>query len=104
VLKQDRSAGLVPQGAPVTLTVATAATTATIPTDLVGKSEEDATARLQALGFVVVSQGATSNQYDEGNVMAVSPSGGTSAALGSTVTLTVSEGRPSGSSTSGSGG
>ncbi|HEY0188095.1 MAG TPA: Stk1 family PASTA domain-containing Ser/Thr kinase [Cellulomonas sp.] len=104
VISQDRSAGLVSQGITITLTVATARTTATIPSDIVGKSEEDATAQLQALGFTVVSQGSTSNTTEEGYVMSVSPSAGSTATIGSTVTLTVSEGSgASGGSTTGSG-
>jgi serine/threonine-protein kinase len=98
VIRQDRSAGLVPQGTVVKLTVGVAATSAQIPSNIVGMSEEDATNALKALGFTDIRVvGSTSASVAEGNVMSSSPAPGTTASLTSTVTLTVSEGPPAGS-------
>jgi beta-lactam-binding protein with PASTA domain/tRNA A-37 threonylcarbamoyl transferase component Bud32 len=92
VIRQDRS-GLLPQRTPITLTIATAPTTVTIPTDIVGKSEADATAQLQALGLTVdsISSDEPSNQ-PVGTVLTSSPAPGQTARLNSTVTLTLSSG------------
>lgn len=92
VIRQDRS-GLLQQRTPVTLTIATAPTTVTIPSDIVGKSEADATAQLQALGLTVdsISSDEPSNQ-PAGTVLTSSPAPGQTARLNSTVTLTLSSG------------
>ncbi|WP_346774668.1 Stk1 family PASTA domain-containing Ser/Thr kinase [Cellulomonas sp. IC4_254] len=93
VIRQDRSPGVVPQGTQVTLTVAKAPTTVTIPNDIVGKSEADATAQLQGLGLVVdaVSSDDPSSQ-PAGTVISSDPRVGQTVPIGSTVTLTLSSG------------
>lgn len=93
VIRQDRAPGLVPQGTVVNLTIATAPTTVTIPNDIVGKTEADATAQLQGLGLTVdaVSSDDPSSQ-PAGTVISSDPRVGSKVAIGSTVTLTLSSG------------
>jgi serine/threonine-protein kinase len=105
VIRQDRS-GLLPQRTSITLTVATTPTTVTVPNDIVGKSEADAKAQLEALGVSVdsVSTDEPSNQ-PVGTVLTSSPAPGQTARVGSTVTLTLSSGpNPTGGESGGSGG
>ena len=92
VIRQDRS-GLLPQRTAITLTIATTPTTVTVPNDIVGKSEADAKAQLEALGVSVdsVSTDEPSNQ-PVGTVLTSSPAPGQTARVGSTVTLTLSSG------------
>lgn len=100
VIRQDRAPGLVPQGTVVNLTIATAPTTVTIPNDIVGKTEADATAQLQGLGLTVdaVSSDDPSSQ-PAGTVISSDPRVGSKVAIGSTVTLTLSSGpNPTGGS------
>lgn len=104
VIGQDRAAGPVPQGTTITLSIATAPTTVTIPNSIVGMDAESATAALQQLGLTVNTQGAQSDSVAEGNVMSSNPSPGSSVKVGSTVTLTVSEGAPSNSGGGNNGG
>lgn len=93
VIRQDRAPGLVQQGSTVNLVIATAPTTVTIPTDIVGKSEADATAQLQGLGLQVdsVASDDPSNQ-PAGTVLSSDPRAGSTVPLNSTVTLTLSSG------------
>lgn len=90
VIAQDRS-GIIPQQTVITLTVAAAPTTVQIPSDVVGKSEEDATAQLRGLGLEVQSQEASGQFSDAqpGEVVSTSPSPGSTVQIGSTVTLNV---------------
>lgn len=105
VIRQDRAAGPVPQGTTITLTVAAAPTTVTIPEGIVGMSSEEATSALQDLGLTVRTQsGGTSEDQPEGYVMAVQPSPGSSVQIGSTVTITVSEGAPASNNSGGGNG
>jgi serine/threonine-protein kinase len=93
VIRQDRAAGLVPQGTVVNLVIAAAPTTVTIPNDIVGKTEADATAQLQGLGLEVdaVSSDSPSSQ-PAGTVISSDPRVGQTVPIGSTVTLTLSSG------------
>ncbi|MDD3279788.1 MAG: Stk1 family PASTA domain-containing Ser/Thr kinase [Lachnospiraceae bacterium] len=72
-------------------------TNVTIPADVVGKSEQDATTQLTALGLVV--SGNVTKQNDEtvalGNVISVTPGVGSSVAPGTEVSLVVSLGSAS---------
>nr|WP_319637717.1 Stk1 family PASTA domain-containing Ser/Thr kinase [Pengzhenrongella sicca] len=90
IIAQDRTPGLVQQGTTITLNVAIAPTTATIPADLVGKTYEDAAAQLSALGLVPARVEAASDVQPKGSVVSSNPTKGTVVELGSTVTLTVS--------------
>lgn len=103
VIRQDRS-GLLPQRTSITLTIATAPTTVTIPPDVVGKSEEDATAQLRALGLTVTSQPASGpSDAEPGTVLSTNPAPGTRVQLNSSVTLNVYPGPDSDSGGSGNG-
>jgi len=78
------------RGDTVTLTVSAGAATATVP-DLVGTAPDAAQTELEDLGFVVDVVDGRSNDVPRGQVMAVSPSG--AQPYGSTVTVTVSQGK-----------
>lgn len=69
----------------------------TIPSDVVGKSEQEATTQLTGLGLVV--SGDVARQNDEsvaaGNVISVTPGAGTEVAPGTEVSLVVSLGSAS---------
>ncbi|MGV8968577.1 MAG: Stk1 family PASTA domain-containing Ser/Thr kinase [Cellulomonas sp.] len=91
VLSQDRSPGLVPQGSTVTLDIAVAPTTVTIPSDLVGKSYTDAEAELKGLGLVATKVPRVSTKPAD-EVLFSDPNKGTTVQVGSTVTLNVSGG------------
>ncbi|MBW0254174.1 Stk1 family PASTA domain-containing Ser/Thr kinase [Cellulomonas sp. PS-H5] len=106
VIRQDRAPGLVRQGSTVNLVIATAPTTVTIPNDIVGKSEADATAQLQGLGLQVdaVSSDDPSSQ-PAGTVLSSDPRAGSTVPLNSTVTLTLSSGpNPTGGNQGNAGG
>jgi eukaryotic-like serine/threonine-protein kinase len=74
----------------VTITVSKGVEEVTVP-DVVGDTEEDATAKLVAAGFKVnaVSQPTPLIPNDKDDVIAQSPDGGDKAKKGSTVTITV---------------
>lgn len=103
VVDQDRSPGLVPQGTVVNLSIATPPTTATIPTDIVGKSYDDAAAQLSTLGLTAARNDVDSEE-PEGQVITSNPAPGTTVAKGSTVTLNVSRGPGDGGEGGGDGG
>jgi serine/threonine-protein kinase len=94
VLATDPAAGTrVEDGAVVTLTVSEGQTIAPIPTDLAGKSFEDAEATLEAAGFAAsVSEEVFDEEVPDGVVVRVAE--GTPAELekGTTVALVVSKG------------
>ncbi len=102
VTAQDRT-GLVPLGTTVQLTVAKAPTTATIPTDLVGKDEAAATAALQALGLTPNVVYADSKEKP-GTVISTNPTGGSTVQKGTTVTVTVATPANPAGGTGGTGG
>ncbi|MGH2736165.1 MAG: protein kinase domain-containing protein, partial [Actinomycetota bacterium] len=63
-----------------------------IPSDLVGDEADEAAAELSGLGLDVLSEDSSSEDYDEGLVIASNPAPGADVQVGSTVTLTVSAG------------
>ncbi len=63
----------------------------TVP-DVVGNTQAVGTATLQGSGFVVAVQNAYSGVVAAGNIISQSPTAGSSAASGSTVTIVVSLG------------
>lgn len=91
VVDMDPSAGEeVAVGTQITLTISgSGADTATIP-NLIGQTEEDAIASLEAQGFTNIE---TTEGYDEnyniGDVIAISPARGTEVSLTATITLTI---------------
>lgn len=60
--------------------------------DVMGMSEEEAVAKLQAQGFVVKIERSASETVEAGRVMEQKPSAGTSLAKGAEITLVVSRG------------
>jgi beta-lactam-binding protein with PASTA domain/tRNA A-37 threonylcarbamoyl transferase component Bud32 len=92
VVAQNPKAGeQVVEGTEVVLNVSKGAKTVAVP-NVVGTSEANARATLEQAGFQVQSVSAPSDSTPQGNVSAQSPSAGTDAPKGSTVTITVSSG------------
>ena len=92
VVAQNPKAGeQVVEGTEVVLNVSKGAKTVAVP-NVVGMSEANARATLEQAGFQVQSVSAPSDSTPQGNVSAQSPSAGTDAPKGSTVTITVSSG------------
>jgi serine/threonine-protein kinase len=81
----------VPEGTPVDLTVLVPPETVTIP-PTEGMTVEEATAALQALGFVVAGTREEPSSIDAGRVIGTDPPAGTPAPYGSEVTIVVSSG------------
>ena len=94
VLSSDPAAGKkVKQNSTVTLTVSAGSGNVTIPTDVVGKSKDEATNELKFLGFNVIPTTQASDSVADGDVISTNPPAGTGVPKGSTVTLTVSSGK-----------
>jgi serine/threonine-protein kinase len=92
VIAQDPQAGTkVYTKTNVRINVSSGPKPISIP-DVRGSSYDSAASQLQALGFAVARNDVQSNQAAAGIVIAQAPSGGNSAAKGSTITLTVSKG------------
>ena len=92
VIAQDPPAGNdVVVGTEVVLDVSKGTKQVEVP-NVVGMTEADAQSTLQAAGFEVSSTSAPSDTTPQGNVSDQSPDGGTQAAKGSTVAITVSSG------------
>jgi eukaryotic-like serine/threonine-protein kinase len=92
VVAQDPPAGnKVVEGTEVVLDVSKGAKTVTVP-NVVGMTEANARSTLEQAGFQVTSTSAPSDTTPSGSVSAQSPSAGTGAPKGSTVTITVSTG------------
>lgn len=94
VISQDPEAGSeVVVGSAVQLSVSKGEETGQVP-NVVGLSQDDAIATLEAAGFEVKTTKEKSESVEAGDVIAQSPAAGKSAAAGSTVTITVSSGAP----------
>ena len=92
VVAQDPPAGEeVVEGTEIVLDVSKGTKQVGVP-NVVGMSEADAKATLEAAGFQVSSTSAPSDTTPEGSVSDQSPDGGAQAAKGSTVAITVSSG------------
>jgi eukaryotic-like serine/threonine-protein kinase len=92
VVDQDPAAGEnVVEGTEVVLDVSKGTKQVQVP-NVVGMPEADARATLDQAGFEVTSTSAPSDTTPEGNVSDQNPDGGTQAAKGSTVSITVSSG------------
>jgi beta-lactam-binding protein with PASTA domain/tRNA A-37 threonylcarbamoyl transferase component Bud32 len=92
VISQNPPAGeQVVEGTEIVLDVSRGAKQVAVP-NVVGTSEDNARTTLQQAGFEVSSTSAPSDSTPEGIVSDQSPAGGTQAAKGSTVTITVSSG------------
>ena len=90
VISQNPAGGTqASSGTTVTLTIATAPTTAKVP-DVTGSTATAAQANLAGLGFKVTRQTKTvSAQNQDGLVISENPAGGTTAQKGSTVTIVI---------------
>ena len=92
VVAQNPPAGEeVVEGTEIVLDVSKGTKQVEVP-NVVGMSEADAQATLEQAGFQVSSTSAPSDTIPEGSVSDQSPDGGTQAAKGSTVAITVSSG------------
>ena len=92
VVAQDPPAGEeVVEGTEVVLDVSKGTKQVEVP-NVVGMSEADAQATLEQAGFDVSSTSAPSDTIPDGSVSDQSPDGGTQAAKGSTVAITISSG------------
>jgi beta-lactam-binding protein with PASTA domain/tRNA A-37 threonylcarbamoyl transferase component Bud32 len=92
VVAQNPAANeVVPEDSEVVLKVSKGQQTASVP-NVVGQSQSEATANLQAAGFKVQSVSSPSDTVASGVVISQNPDGGTEATKGSTVTITVSSG------------
>ena len=95
VLSQNpASGGQAPKGSTVTLTVAKAPSTATVP-DVTGKQDTDAVTALQDAGFKVnITRQDTQNLDEDGVVLSQDPAAGKSKKTGSTVKIVVGRFNP----------
>ena len=101
VIRQSAS-GTAAKGSDITITVSSGSSKTSVPS-VVGYSQSDATSTLRNSGFAVnVSQQASSS-VASGVVISQSPSGGSSATNGTTVTITVSTGPASTGTSTGTG-
>ena len=91
VLSQDPQPGLIPQGTGIQLSVATPVVYHSVP-GLVGKSEDNATAAVQALNFTASVTRQNSSSVPAGNVISQSPAKDTQLAEGQAVSFVVSLG------------
>ncbi|MDP1794774.1 MAG: Stk1 family PASTA domain-containing Ser/Thr kinase [Acidimicrobiales bacterium] len=78
-------------GASVTITVSSGEEGVAVP-NVVGKTEDDAADLLNNAGFKVKRVKANSANVDKGDVISQDPAGGSDAAKGDTITITVSDG------------
>jgi eukaryotic-like serine/threonine-protein kinase len=103
VISQDPGAGTSePLGTTVTIVVASAPTTSTVP-PVVGDPADGAASALQAAGFDVARKTKNvTNQSQDGTVISQSPAGGSTANKNSTVTIVVGHFTGSSSSSSSS--
>ncbi len=90
VISQDRS-GLVPQGSQVTLVIAQAPTTATVP-DVAGLSYADAVSKLANAGLKSVTRQDQASDKPVDQVLYTQPTKGTVVGLSQTITIVTSSG------------
>lgn len=92
VISQSINAGeMVSQGTTVTLVVSSGTNAIDVP-DVTGKTEDEAIAQLEAVGFRVTTDTDYDDNVEEGRVIRQSPTGAEKAAKTSTVTLYISIG------------
>lgn len=87
----EAPAGMQPKGSAVDVVISKGPPPADIP-KVVGLTEDDATATLTDLGFVVAPETDFSNKVERGSVISVDPKQGLTRPYGSTVTIVVSLG------------
>ena len=86
----------VSSGDTITVSFSSGAAKVTIPSNLNGKTVEEATAELQKLGLNVTVDYKSSDKVDANKVIGTSPKAGDQVPAGSTVNLTVSSGKDGG--------
>jgi len=87
--------GKVPTGTTIELQISSGPNLVTVP-NVQGASVGDATAQIEALGLLVTTVEDSSDSVAIGNVISQAPSGGVGVKAGSTVTLTISKGKQTG--------
>lgn len=87
--------GEVPTGTTIELQISAGPNLVTVP-DVQGADGGDATAQIEALGLLVSMVEDSSDSVTVGHVISQAPSGGVGVKAGSTVTLTISKGKPTG--------
>ena len=87
--------GKVPTGTTIELQVSSGPNLVTVP-NVQGASVGDATAQIEVLGLLVTVVEDSSDRVAVGNVISQAPSGGVGVKTGSTVTLTISKGKQTG--------
>ncbi|MDR1018741.1 MAG: Stk1 family PASTA domain-containing Ser/Thr kinase [Lachnospiraceae bacterium] len=94
VISQTPGSGKAPEGTTVSITVSTGPkdVSVTIPTNIVGNSQSNATSILQGAGLNVNVVYANSEDEDAGKVVKVSPGQGSKVKPGATITITVGQG------------
>ena len=95
VIKQSDT-GTAKKGSTITITVSSGASSVQVPS-VVGKTESDAGSALEKAGFKYDIQRESSSTVAKGNVIRQSPSSGSSAKKGDTITIYVSTGASSSS-------
>ena len=95
VIKQSDT-GTAKKGSTITITVSSGASSVQVPS-VVGKTESDAGSTLEKAGFRYDIQRESSSTVAKGNVIRQSPSSGSSAKKGDTITIYVSTGASSSS-------
>lgn len=91
VLTQDPLPGLVAQRSTITMQIAAERTTVQVP-NVVGMTEAEAKAALQAVGLQASTSSQASATVDSGDVISQNPSSGITVAKGTTVALVISTG------------
>jgi len=92
VIRQDRQPGIVPQGTPVTITIATTPTTATVPDNLAGMTYDQAVAALAAVGLNNVARLDVFSDQPVGQVVLTDPNKGVAVSKSQKITVQVSKG------------
>ncbi len=90
VIAQDRSPGLVPQGTTVTITIAQAPTTATVP-DVAGMTYDEAVSALANVGLKTVTRQDQESDQPVGTVLRTDPGKNTQVALTQPITIYVAK-------------
>jgi len=92
VIRQDRQPGIIPQGTPVTITIATTPTTATVPDNLAGMTYDQAVAALAAVGLNNVARLDVASDQPVGQVVSTDPNKGVAVSKTQKITVQVSKG------------
>ena len=93
VISQGTSSGTkVAKNTTITLSISSGPESSSVP-NVVGQDQVEASSILESAGFKVSVKQSYSNSVEQGKVISQSPSGSTTVSPGSTVTITVSQGK-----------